>query len=146
MQSSQFITFFTAHWQLALLFLTCLLLLLGTEIRNRLFGVPQLSPLEVTQAMNRQAAILLDLRNQDPFSQGHILGAVNRPWSEFVKHIAALNFDKQKPIITICEHGQTASKAAAMLRKAGFIQPGSLRGGMTAWKSAGLPLAKKGGK
>jgi rhodanese-related sulfurtransferase len=146
MQTTQLITFITAHWPLALLFVTLLLLLAGTEVRNKLLGVPRLSPSQVTQAINHQSAMLLDLRNKDPFMQGHILGALNRPWSEFSKQLEVLDADKQKPVIAICENGQVSQRAAAMLRKAGFAQASSLQGGILAWRSASLPLAKKGGK
>ena len=143
MQIEQFITFITAHWQLALLFVVLLLLLVGLEVRNRLLGIPQLSPSEVTQAINHQAAILVDIRSKDSFAQGHILGSDNRPWKEFEAQISTVDFDKQKPVIVICENGQHAQKAALMLRKVGFLQANILKGGLPSWCSAGLPLIKK---
>ena len=117
MQTEQLITFITAHWQLALLFAVLLLLLVGLEVRNRLVGIPRLSPSEVTQAINHKAAMLIDIRSKEKFVQGHILGSVNRPWKEFQTEISAMNSDKQKPVIVICELGQSAEKAALMLRK-----------------------------
>lgn len=145
MQTEQLITFFTAHWQLSLLFVVLLLSLIGVEIRNKLVGIPGFSPAQVTQSINHDAATVLDFRNKEQFMLGHILGAINRPWSEFQKQ-PQVDCDKQKPVIAICENGQTASKAAILLRNAGFSQVRILQGGLMSWRSAGLPLTKKGAK
>ena len=146
MQIEQFITFFTAHWQLASLFFVLLSLLIALEVRNRLVGIPRLSPSQVTQSINHQSANLLDLRSKELFAQGHIVGAINRPWSELEKQIQSLGFDKQKPVVVVCENGQHSQKAATMLRTAGFLQASLLQGGLMSWRGAGLPLNKKGGK
>jgi rhodanese-related sulfurtransferase len=50
-----------------------------------------------------------------------------------------------KPILTVCDAGMTSSRAANTLRKAGFESVYGLKGGLTAWTQANLPLvaAKK---
>jgi rhodanese-related sulfurtransferase len=146
MQTEQLLTFLTNHWQLALLFFVLVLLLIAVEVRNRLTGIPQLGPSAVTQSINHESATLLDVRSPELFARGHIIGSINRPLNDLSKQIETLNIDKQKPVILVCELGQTAQKAAAMLRNAGFLQCRVLQGGLTAWRGAQLPLVKKGGK
>jgi rhodanese-related sulfurtransferase len=45
-------------------------------------------------------------------------------------------------LLTVCDSGQTSGKAAAVLRKAGYENSFSLRGGIQAWRAENLPLAK----
>jgi rhodanese-related sulfurtransferase len=45
-----------------------------------------------------------------------------------------------KPILTVCDAGMTSTRAADKLRKAGFESVYGLKGGITAWTQANLPL------
>ncbi len=49
---------------------------------------------------------------------------------------------KTKPIIVVCARGNRSAAAAAQLRKLGFAEVLSLRGGIAAWQQANMPLEK----
>lgn len=78
-----------------------------------------------------KGAILVDIRNEEAFKQGHIKGAINIP-------IKALPFsmhklDKNKDILVICYIGGSSKMASSLLSKAGF-KVKNVMGGMKAWK------------
>ena len=105
-------------------------------------GGPSVSTLEATQLINRQGALVLDVRNADEFQKGHILNARNVPLSQLDSRLADIGKFKDKPIIVSCESGNRSGSAAAVLRKHGFAQVFSLRGGIGAWQQAGLPVER----
>jgi rhodanese-related sulfurtransferase len=47
-----------------------------------------------------------------------------------------------RPVIVYCDRGAKSGAAVAALGRMGFTHVQSLRGGLRAWKDAGLPLAK----
>ncbi|QJQ95561.1 MULTISPECIES: rhodanese-like domain-containing protein [Halomonadaceae] len=98
---------------------------------------------EATQLINREDAIVVDIREANDFKAGHIAGARNIPQSRLDDRITELEKSKAKPIIVVCKHGQSSGMAQAKLTKAGFERVYKLRGGMMQWQTDGLPLVKK---
>ena len=101
------------------------------------------STAEATQLINREDALVVDVRDPGEYGAGHILGAKNLPLSRIDAggaEIAAKR--KDKPVIVYCDTGNRASKAAAALRSQGFAKVVSLAGGLGAWQQAGLPVEK----
>ena len=105
-------------------------------------GGPSVDTLEATQLINRQDALVLDVREQAEYAQAHILNARALPLSQIEARIGDFTKYKDKPVIVYCVSGNRSNKAAAALRKAGFAQVVNLRGGFTAWQQAGLPVQK----
>jgi rhodanese-related sulfurtransferase len=98
----------------------------------------------MTFLMNREDGVVIDIRNEKEFKTSHILDAKHLPAEKVTNNdFASLEKDKDKPIIVVCTAGMSASKVASQLMKAGFSQVNLLKGGMNAWVSAGLPVAKK---
>ncbi len=106
-------------------------------------GGPWVDTLKATQLMNREDALVLDLRGADEFAQGHILGARNLPLAELEKRAGELEKYKSKPVIVHCATGNRAAAGVAVLRRLGFTGVVNLTGGYDAWKQAGLPVEKK---
>jgi rhodanese-related sulfurtransferase len=102
-------------------------------------GGPRVTPGQATQLINREDAIVVDVRDQGEYEAGHILGARNVPMARMES--ADLK-RKDKTIIVYCETGDRAPKAAAALKKQGFEKVVNLSGGLAAWKQAGLPVEK----
>jgi len=75
-------------------------------------------------------ALLLDVRSQEEFAEGHIDGAQNIPVNELPGKMATLSADK--PIVVYCAVGGRAKVAAAELAAAGFKVHNL--GAMAAWK------------
>jgi rhodanese-related sulfurtransferase len=110
---------------------------------RRAGGGPAVSAAQATQLMNREDALVLDVRDPGEFGSGHIIGAKNMPLSRIDSagsEIAAKRRDK--PVIVYCDDGNRAVKAAAALRTQGFGKVVSLSGGLGAWRQAGLPVEK----
>jgi rhodanese-related sulfurtransferase len=105
-------------------------------------GGPSVSTLEATQLINRQGALVLDVRTAEEFQKGHILNARNLPLPQLDSRVADIEKFRDKPIIVSCESGNRSGSAVAALRKHGFAQVFSLRGGIGAWQQAGLPVER----
>lgn len=141
---SQFIEFVVNHWMLWTAFLVLLGLLLGGEIQRRRYGVPQLGPNQAIQVLNRDSAVLLDVREDKELEQtGRIPHARHIPLSQLNARLAELKSGKDKPVVAYCRSGSRSNKAAAQLRKAGYEQVYNLAGGILAWENANLPLSRK---
>jgi len=112
------------------------------EILGLLSGVRRIGPAQLTALVNRDNALVVDLRAIGDFEKGHIAGAKNVQMSQFDPENKALAPAKALPVVLVCQAGQTAHTAAKRLRKAGFAHVAVLEGGIQAWQSADLPLVK----
>ena len=90
-------------------------------------------------------AVVLDLRSADAFALGHIVNAKNIPFDELEANKDKIEKYKSRPIIAVCNAGVTSTKVVNSLRKSGVENVYGLKGGITAWTQANLPLvtAKK---
>ena len=85
-------------------------------------------------------ATIVDLRSAEAFSRGHIVNAKNIPLDELEANREKLVKLGDKPIIAVCDTGISSNRAVDMLRKAGVESVYNLKGGITAWTQANLPL------
>ena len=102
----------------------------------------EVSAFEAVQLINRRDAVVLDLRDTGEYAAGHISNAKHVPQAQLVDRIKELEKYKARPVIVSCANGSRASAAVAQLRKQGFAEAVALRGGISAWQQAGLPLEK----
>ena len=109
---------------------------------RRATGGPWLSPGQATHLINREDALPLDVRDPGEFGTGHILGARNVPLARVEEGAPDLAKKKDRPLIVYCDDSGRCVKAGAALRKQGFTRVASLKGGIGAWQSAGLPVEK----
>jgi rhodanese-related sulfurtransferase len=110
---------------------------------RRATGGPGVSPSQATQLINREDAVVLDVRDPGEYGAGHILGAKSLPLSRIDSGGADLaGKRKDKPVIVYCDTGNRSSKAAAALRAQGYAKVLNLSGGLGAWQQAGLPVEK----
>ena len=103
-------------------------------------GGPWVNTAEATHLINREDALVLDVRDPGEFGAGHILGAKNVPLSRLGDGEVAKR--KDRPVIVYCEGGERSSKAVAALKRQGFARVVNLTGGLRAWQQAGLPVEK----
>ena len=106
-------------------------------------GGPWVSTLQATQLMNREDALLIDVRGAAEFGSGHILGARNIPLADLGRRAGELEKFKARPVIVHCVTGNRAGDGVALLRRNGFGNVVNLSGGFAAWQQAGLPVEKK---
>ena len=124
-------------------FLVVLGMLVWTLIQGAGRGVKKLSPTDATQLINREDAVVLDVRTDGEFNQGHIVNALHIPQKFVPEQLGKLEKYRSRPIITTCRTGQQAATAGNTLRKHGFERVYNLQGGLLAWEGANLPLTKK---
>jgi len=105
-------------------------------------GGASVTTLEATQLINRQDALVVDVREQAEYAQSHILNSRLLPLSQIEARIGDIEKFKDKPVIVYCATGNRSSAAAAALRKRGFSNVLNLSGGLSAWQQAGLPVQK----
>ena len=109
---------------------------------RRSFAGPSVSPAQATQLINRQDALVIDVREPAEFAAGHLLGAKNLPLARLAAPGAEVAKRKDRPVIVYCDGSDRAGKAAGALKKLGFARVLSLSGGIKAWQDAGLPVEK----
>jgi rhodanese-related sulfurtransferase len=102
----------------------------------------KLSQLQATQLINQGKSLILDVRSAEEFAAGHLQNAKNIPLPELTTRLKEIEKSKTTTVITVCERGTRAASAAGLLKKAGFEQVFILDGGVSAWKSQGLPTVK----
>lgn len=124
--------------------LASFMLVAGTLIYLTLLGDKgSIDPLEATEMINHQEAVVIDIRPAADFQKGHIINAINVPSNGLSNQLGALKKYKDKPVIVSCRSGSQSTAACSQLRKAGFDSTYNLRGGLLAWQSANLPLTRK---
>jgi len=111
--------------------------LIFTELRRKASGLVAIGASEAVTLINNDAAVV-DLRNAEAYSRGHIVNAKNIPFDEFEARKDSLS--ATKTLIAVCDSGINSNKAVAALRQSGFESAYGLKGGMTAWSQAGLPV------
>ena len=100
------------------------------------------NPGEATLLINREDAIVVDVREADEFAGGHLPDARNIPGSKLAERISEIEKYKDKPVIVCCATGMRSNKACAELKKNGFSRINNLAGGVDAWVGAGYPIKK----
>ncbi len=87
----------------------------------------------VAQRMVADGAVLLDVRTQDEWNEGHLEGATHAPVDELSGRLKELPIDKS--VVTYCRSGGRAERAATTLREAGYDV--YVLGGMSDWDAPG---------
>ena len=105
-------------------------------------GGSEVSPVDATLKINRENAVVIDVRTPAEFSSGHVPESINIPKDKLGERMADLEKYKSRPVIVNCASGVRSAGACRDLRQAGFEQVFSLAGGMNGWLQAGLPSAK----
>ena len=139
----QLITFTSNNTILVLSIIIVSFMLLNNLFGEKGRGYTSISPVESTQMINRDDALVLDVREMKEYSEGHILDSVHIPLTNLKTRMSEIEKHKTKKVIVACRSGHRSSHACANLRKNGFEQVYNLRGGVMAWQNANLPLIKK---
>lgn len=132
--------FVVNHYVLASLFVAFLVAILVLESRR---GGAKISAQGAVSLINRDEAIVVDIRDRKEFGEGRITGSVNIPLSSLKSRAAELNKHKSKQIIVVDKMGQHSAMAVKQLNAEGFTNVVRLNGGVSDWKASNLPLVKK---
>ena len=83
---------------------------------------------------------LVDVREPDEWTEGHIPGAVLVPRGNLESRIERVVPDRSRPIVLYCAVGARSAFAAKSLEELGYENVSSLAGGFTEWKRNGYPV------
>jgi rhodanese-related sulfurtransferase len=118
-------------------------MLFGGGLMGRLSGIKQIGPQEAVMLFNHDDALILDVRENSEYADGHIAKAKHMPLGQLKKRLGELDKYKDKAIVAVCRSGNRSGHACGILKKAGFEKVHNLAGGMGAWEQAGLPREKR---
>lgn len=139
----QLVEFVTNHYLLAGAFAVLLVALLFSFVSGAFSSLKEISTHEATLLINKEDAVVLDIRPAAEFKKGHILGSKQVKTELLTKgDFSSLEKQKGTPIIVVCAMGMSAKRTASQMLKAGFEKVTVLKGGMNAWQSANLPTSK----
>ncbi len=125
------------------LLLATFAVVLALFIRNEMQrGGRSVSAQQLVDMVNREHAIVLDVRDKKEFDTGHIVDAINIPFSALDSRVDELKKHQDKPIIITCKMGQHSGSAGTLLRKHGFENVSRLTGGVSEWRNQSLPVVK----
>lgn len=136
---TQFAEFLGNHPFLAVAFLVVVTLLIVTEGRK---AGKTVSTQQATTMINRENAVVVDLRSKKDYAAGHIVDSINIPYDSLNTRLGDLDKYKGRPIILTCASGQHAGSCAKQIKAAGHDNVSRLSGGMSSWRADSLPVVK----
>ncbi len=142
MNLDELLAFAGRHLYLSLGLVGLTLALVYTEVARLFRGYKALRPAQLTQLINAENALVVDLSASNDYEKGHIPGSRSVQPSQFDPESKLLANAKALPVVTVCRTGQASADAAKRLKKAGFEKVYWLEGGIAAWQQAELPLVK----
>ena len=101
--------------------------------------ITEVSPEEAHEQAQRGAAVLIDVREEAEFRQGHAQSATHLSKGIIEVEIEDEVPDLNQSIICYCGGGGRSALVADNLQKMGYTNVRSLAGGMRAWTESGLP-------
>ncbi|MCE0493946.1 rhodanese-like domain-containing protein [Vibrio salinus] len=139
----EYIQFFQQNLLLSIAWVAIVVAIVFNFVKSASAKYKFISVNELTHSVNKENAVVVDIRTRDEFKQGHITNSVNvlpsdiksGNWGTLEKH-------KTDPIILVCKNGQTAQENAVVLIKAGFEKVTVLKNGLVAWNEGNLPLVR----
>jgi rhodanese-related sulfurtransferase len=102
--------------------------------------VPREINVSEASKLRDQGAYILDVREQSEWDEFHMPGATLIPLGTLPSKLASV--PKDKPVVVVCRSGNRSQSGRDILLNAGYTNVTSMSGGMLAWQSAGLPIAK----
>ncbi|MDA1083087.1 MAG: rhodanese-like domain-containing protein [Proteobacteria bacterium] len=133
----KFISFLIEHYFYSVPLLVVLILLIRS---HAIKGGKKITPQELINLTNQDAAQLIDLRSSSEFNDGHITGSINIPYSDIEDRIHEIKKQEGKSLVLICDTGSQSANAGEVLNKSGFENTVILSGGIGAWRLDNLPL------
>lgn len=134
-----FFEFVGLQWPLIAAFLATLIMLMVYQSRR---AGAQVTPQQLSNLVNREDAVVVDLRDNAEFRKGHIVDALNIPYSGAIKRLSELEAYKDKPVVLVCKMGQHSGDIGRQLGALGFSRVYRLSGGMLDWQNNNMPLVK----
>ncbi|WP_116474885.1 rhodanese-like domain-containing protein [Zobellella maritima] len=140
----EYIDFAANHTLLTMAWLGLAGAVIYMSVMSKLTKVTVVGSQQAVMLINKQDAVVVDIRSAEEFRKGHIAGAINVPNTQLkANNLNLIEKYKSSPVVLVCDTGMTSSSAGRVLSKAGFTQVYTLRGGLSDWRSQNLPITKR---
>ncbi|ELQ6064193.1 rhodanese-like domain-containing protein [Cronobacter sakazakii] len=131
------------HPILSIAWIALLAAVIYTTFKSLTSRVKVITRGEATRLINKEDAVVVDIRQRDDFRKGHIASAMNvLPADIKANNVGELDKHKAKPVIVVDGNGLTAQESATALTNAGFEQVYVLKEGVAGWSGENLPLVR----
>jgi rhodanese-related sulfurtransferase len=111
------------------------------EIHAAMTETKRISASELAQGPGKNGQCrIIDVRNPDEFEAVHVRGAENVPLMQLLDR--ASGWERNQPLVLICQQGPRSENAARQLQVAGFSDLSMVEGGTFACKRAGVPVVR----
>lgn len=135
--------FVSRHPILSIAWVALLGAVLFTTFKSLTSKVKVISRGEATRLINKEDAVVVDIRQRDDYRKGHIASALNVLPNEIkANNTGELDKHKAQPIIVVDGNGMSAQDSATALMKAGFERVFVLKDGVAGWSGENLPLVR----
>lgn len=132
--------FIVDNWMLILIAVSSGAMLAWPLIRGT--GGGSLTAQGAVQLINRERAVMIDVRDAAEYAAGHATGARNVPLDQLEQKLPTTVKNKALPVLLMCASGARAQRALATAKKLGYEQAQVVGGGLKSWKDANLPIEK----
>ena len=95
---------------------------------------------QLEQIRNRDDVVVLDVREDWEYAEGHIPGAVLIPLGQIPDRLNEIPADKT--VVAVCRSGNRSNQATQFLRQEGFDNIHNMTGGMNSWVQSGFQVAR----
>ncbi len=94
----------------------------------------------VARVKDNKDVLVLDVREQWEYDEGHIPGVTLIPMGEVPARLAEIPTDKE--VIVTCRTGNRSGQVTDFLRQNGFDNVHNMSGGIVAWEAAGFEVVR----
>ena len=112
------------------------------EAGHDVAGVEQLDVTALRRALAEDDVQVLDVRDADEWAAGTIDSATLASFKHLPAELDRLSLSPDRPVAVVCAGGMRSSTACSILVRRGFSRVYNVKGGMSAWSEAGLPIAR----
>jgi len=107
--------------------------------------IDEVDAVRAREVIENDDPVIVDVREQDEWDEGHIPGAIHIPRGYLESRIEGAAPDRSRQILLYCSAGNRSAFAAKTLQDLGYDESVSLAGGFTDWKRNGFPLELSAG-
>ncbi|PWC19717.1 rhodanese-like domain-containing protein [Brenneria corticis] len=135
--------FISKHPILSVAWVALLVAVIVLTVKSKFSKVKDVARGEAIQLINKEDAVIVDIRNRDDYRRGHIANAFNLLPTDIKNgSVGELEKHKAQPVIVVCANGLSSREAAGNLLKAGFERVLVLKDGLAGWSGENLPLVR----
>lgn len=116
-------------------------LVFKNSIAASFYDITNVSVSELSEALKQKETVLVDVRTEGEYVQGHVKESVNIPLHMISeKTLESQGIKNGQKVYLICRSGNRSMSAAIQMKKMGYDVV-NVKGGMTYWQMNKLPVA-----